>query len=137
MPLLPGKGNVGHNIKTEQDAGKPHKQAVAIAMHTADKHGGEDHKAAIAKMHPKHLHEMVKAAHAGKYGPEAKQMAQQAMQGQSGAPMDGPGEEAQEQGGGKDYAGMFGLGSGGAQQDEPPPPPDRASMFARRSLGGE
>lgn len=32
MPLLAGKENVGHNIEVEQKAGKPHKQAVAIAL---------------------------------------------------------------------------------------------------------
>jgi hypothetical protein len=37
MPLKPGKRNIGHNIKVEEAAGKPHKQAVAIAMNTAHK----------------------------------------------------------------------------------------------------
>lgn len=32
MPLLPGKKNIGHNVKVEQEHGKPHKQAVAIAL---------------------------------------------------------------------------------------------------------
>ena len=32
MPLLPGKKNVGTNIKTEIAAGKPKKQAIAIAL---------------------------------------------------------------------------------------------------------
>ncbi len=31
MPLLKGKKNMGRNIKTEMAAGKPQKQAVAIA----------------------------------------------------------------------------------------------------------
>lgn len=35
MPLLPGKRNIGHNIETEQNAGKPHRQAVAIALDVA------------------------------------------------------------------------------------------------------
>ena len=39
MPLLPGKKNIGHNISVEQAAGKPHKQAVAIALSTARKSG--------------------------------------------------------------------------------------------------
>ena len=30
--LLPGKENIGKNIQTEMDAGKPHDQAVAIAL---------------------------------------------------------------------------------------------------------
>lgn len=32
MPLLPGKQNIGRNIETEQAAGKPHEQAIAIAL---------------------------------------------------------------------------------------------------------
>ena len=35
MPLLAGKENIGKNIKTEQAAGKPHKQAIAIALSVA------------------------------------------------------------------------------------------------------
>ena len=35
MPLKPGKKNVGANIKTEMAAGKPQKQAVAIALAVA------------------------------------------------------------------------------------------------------
>jgi len=35
MPLLAGKRNIGHNIETEQHAGKPHDQAVAIALDVA------------------------------------------------------------------------------------------------------
>jgi hypothetical protein len=35
MPLLKGKKNVGRNIKTEETAGKPRKQAIAIALNVA------------------------------------------------------------------------------------------------------
>jgi len=35
MPLLEGKKNVGHNIKVEEEHGKPKKQAVAIALNKA------------------------------------------------------------------------------------------------------
>lgn len=35
MPLYKGKQNVGRNIKTEMAAGKPRKQAIAIALHVA------------------------------------------------------------------------------------------------------
>ena len=35
MPLLKGKKNIGRNIKTEISAGKPQKQAIAIAMNVA------------------------------------------------------------------------------------------------------
>lgn len=75
----------------------------------------EDHKGAIQKMHPEHLHRLVKDAHAGKFGPEAQKSAQQAMQG--GAPQ-GPGapqEGEQPEGAQPNYAGMF--GGGGAQND--------------------
>ena len=37
MPLKPGKKNIGANIRTERRAGKPQKQAVAIAMKEAKK----------------------------------------------------------------------------------------------------
>ena len=37
MPLLKGKKNIGTNIKTEEAAGKPHRQALAIALSTAYK----------------------------------------------------------------------------------------------------
>jgi 8-oxo-dGTP pyrophosphatase MutT (NUDIX family) len=44
MPLLAGKKNIGRNIETEQSVGKPHDQAVAIALNVARKHrdGGGD-----------------------------------------------------------------------------------------------
>ena len=35
MPLLPGKKNVGKNIKELKASGRPQKQAVAIALSTA------------------------------------------------------------------------------------------------------
>lgn len=35
MPLLPGKKNIGHNIQIEESHGKPHDQAVAIALRKA------------------------------------------------------------------------------------------------------
>lgn len=35
MPLLPGKQNIGRNIKTEERAGKPKRQATAIALRVA------------------------------------------------------------------------------------------------------
>lgn len=47
MPLKPGKSNkvVSSNIKTEMAAGKPQKQAVAIAMNK----GGKSRKPKIKK----------------------------------------------------------------------------------------
>jgi hypothetical protein len=43
MPLEKGKSRktIGDNIKTEMAAGKPQKQAVAIALNTARKSGGK------------------------------------------------------------------------------------------------
>ncbi len=35
MPLLPGKINIGKNIKMETAHGKPRNQAVAIALNVA------------------------------------------------------------------------------------------------------
>jgi methyl coenzyme M reductase gamma subunit len=35
MPLLKGKENVGRNIQTEENAGKPRDQAIAIALSNA------------------------------------------------------------------------------------------------------
>lgn len=32
MPLFTGKKNIGKNIQTEEDAGDPRKQAIAIAL---------------------------------------------------------------------------------------------------------
>lgn len=37
MPLLKGKKNIGRNIKTEMAAGKPRRQAIAIALNVAGK----------------------------------------------------------------------------------------------------
>ena len=41
MPLLKGKKNIGHNIKTEEAAGKGKKQAIAIALNVARKSGAK------------------------------------------------------------------------------------------------
>lgn len=41
MPLLKGKKNIGKNIEIEQNEGKPHKQAVAIALNVARKSGAK------------------------------------------------------------------------------------------------
>ena len=43
MPLVKSKSKkaVGENIKTEMAAGKPQKQAVAIALNTARKSGAK------------------------------------------------------------------------------------------------
>lgn len=43
MPLLPGKKNIGHNIKELEHAPtqRPHKQIVAIALNKARKSGAD------------------------------------------------------------------------------------------------
>lgn len=41
MPLLPGKKNIGHNIKMEESVGKPKKQAIAIALSKARESGAK------------------------------------------------------------------------------------------------
>ncbi len=41
MPLLPGKNNIGHNVRVEIEAGKPKKQALAIALNEAAKRNYE------------------------------------------------------------------------------------------------
>jgi hypothetical protein len=41
MPLLGGKENIGSNIKTEMAHGKPHKQAIAIALSVARRSGAK------------------------------------------------------------------------------------------------
>jgi len=39
MPLYEGKENIGRNIKTEMKAGKPQRQAIAIALSKARESG--------------------------------------------------------------------------------------------------
>jgi hypothetical protein len=43
MPLdkSGSKKSIGKNIKTEENAGKPKRQAIAIALDVARKHGGK------------------------------------------------------------------------------------------------
>lgn len=40
MPLKSGKKNIGYNIKELESTGRPHKQAVAIALNKADNKKG-------------------------------------------------------------------------------------------------
>ena len=46
MPLKKGKSKetISHNIRAEKAAGKPQKQAVAIALETARRSGGKKKK---------------------------------------------------------------------------------------------
>jgi hypothetical protein len=41
MPLAKGKKNIGKNIKTEMQEGKPRKQAIAIALNVAREGGAK------------------------------------------------------------------------------------------------
>ena len=56
MPLMKGKSNAAfqHNIKAEMAAGKPQKQAVAIALNTA-------HHSDHSKKRSEHYHSKVVA----------------------------------------------------------------------------
>jgi hypothetical protein len=152
MPLIPGKSpaTVSKNISefhkgptfehTSEKFGKDraNKQAVAVALHSAgkskddDKGKPEDHKAAVAKMNPEHVHKLVQDAHAGKYGPQAQQVAQSATEPQAAMPPQGDGD-ADDTGSApaaSDRSSMFSSGPGPAAPAGPPP--NRASMFQGR-----
>lgn len=162
MPLIPGRGHVGDNIKEfrtgptyAHTAGKfghdrAEKQALAVSLNEQDKDGehsrprshhsaphhsppASDHQAAIAKMHPEHLHRLVQEAHAGKYGPQAQQTAQQAMEAPA-APA-GPQGPPQGQPAVPPRGAMFGGGGMGEPDQDDMGPPNRAAMFAG-SRGG-
>lgn len=49
MPLKKGKKNIGKNIETEMEHGKPQKQAVAIALNVARKSGAKIPKGKSSK----------------------------------------------------------------------------------------
>lgn len=88
---------------------------------------GMDHKAAIAKMHPEHLHAMVQHAMSGKAGPEMQQMAQKAMTAPptGGSPTQDSGMSGETNNSPKGNPFM-----GGPAEEEPEEPQSRASMFA-------
>ncbi len=58
MPLAPGKRNIGRNIETEQAAGKPHDQAVAIALDVARRKRAEG-GSTVKKFHSGPIHSSV------------------------------------------------------------------------------
>lgn len=41
MPLLPGKKNIGHNIKEMENAGHKKSQSIAVALNEARKTGAK------------------------------------------------------------------------------------------------
>jgi len=53
MPLLPGKANVGHNIKEMQEHGHPRDQAIAAALDEARKHNAGG---GLNMLHVPHVH---------------------------------------------------------------------------------
>lgn len=59
MPLLPGKSNIGHNITELEHSGRPHKQALAIALREA----GVKKKDPPKKLGPHLTEEMKDAAY--------------------------------------------------------------------------
>lgn len=99
-----------------------------------DGKGGDppaDHKAAVAKMHPEHVHKLVEDAHAGKFGPEAQRHAQAAMQGQDGqSENDGDADDV-----GRPVSqarSIFGRGDDDQDDDaQPAGPADARSIFGR------
>jgi hypothetical protein len=106
------------NISPEEEA--KIKAKARAKLGGKDDPPATDHKAAIAKMHPEHLHRMVQDAHAGKFGPEAQQAAQQAMQGPAAQP-EGP--EAAPR------SSMF-SGEPDGDEQAPAAPMSRGSMFS-------
>jgi hypothetical protein len=107
----------GHAKPGKAEAhGKPHAEPV------------EDHKAAVAKMHPEHVHKLVKMAHEGKFGQQAQQVAQQAMQpgGNDGQQGQAP-SEAQAQ---KPPMGSSIFSGDGDDQQQPAGPVTGASIFS-------
>jgi hypothetical protein len=122
-PMVPNSDE----SKKQEPAKAPAKTAPA---HGAPQKGGAvDHKAAIEKMHPEHLHRLVQDAHAGKFGQQAQQTAQQAMQG-APAQQGAPGQEAPEAGK-PNYASMF-SGAGANDGDEDDQPVTGGQMFGGR-----
>jgi hypothetical protein len=59
MPLALGKRNIGRNIETEQAAGKPHDQAVAIALDVARRHKRADGGSVSKGIHTGPIHSTV------------------------------------------------------------------------------
>lgn len=151
MPLIPGKSPavVSKNISefhkgptfehTAEKFGKirANKQAVAVALHSADKskHGDkpEDHKAAVSKMNPEHVHKLVQDAHAGKYGPQAQQIAQQATEPQGDNNSDGIAGDSTTTPGGPNRSAIFTSGPNApadGDSDDMAQPVNRAAMFS-------
>lgn len=113
--------HAGNITKSEEE------HIVSEAKHKLGEKGSDppthDHKAAVAKMHPEHVHHLVKAAHEGKFGKEAQGMAQKAMMGGSDNDQDDQAPPQAAPG----RASMF-TGSGPAQDSQPPA--NRASIFS-------
>lgn len=117
----------GNISASEEDAikGKAHAKMGEKGGNTPS-----EHKSAVAKMHPAHVHKLVMDAHAGKYGPQAQQVAQMATQPQQDSmPPQNDGDADDMAAAGK--SSMFSSGAGTAPAATPQPP-NRASMFAGR-----
>jgi len=101
----------------------------------AKKKGGDgpvDHKAALSKMNPEHLHHLVEQAHSGKLGPAAQHIAQMAMTPQGDNNDDNIAGDSTTTPGGRNYSAIF---SGGPNRpadgdsDDMTQPVSRAAMF--------
>lgn len=70
MPLKLGKSReaISHNISTEEDAGKPHKQAIAIALSKARESGAKMNQGGYTQdVHPEHIKDEYRHLYAGGY----------------------------------------------------------------------
>lgn len=117
------------NISSSEEAHIKSEARAKLGEKGGDPPAHEDHKAAVAKMHPEHVHHLVKAAHDGKFGPEAQRMAQSAMQPQPAAQdTDQDGQSAKP-----NYADMFSGNSQAGDDDDQVGPP--SAVFAGSRSG--
>lgn len=98
-------------------AEKPHMTAPEAKM---------DHKAAVAKMNPEHVHKMVQHAMTGKAGPEMQQMAHSAM---SMTPTGGGPTQDSGASGEMNNSPKRNPFMGGSDPEEDEAPMSRSSMF--------
>lgn len=111
----PGHTPAKSNTEADPDAVKAANKTF-VDKDAKDKAAAQatpDHKAAVQKMQPQHVHKLVQDAHDGKFGPDAQKTAQQAMQPQ--ASTTAPQDPTQSQPAQPNYASMF---QGGQSTDD-------------------